>query len=253
MTDTLGSRAVFAVVLPATNTVTEPDLAAFRPSGVTNQTYRFPYPGRPDRFDTLIDLMGPAIALAYQCQPDRVIVGFSTEFLVDGLEVASQLRDYVEEVVDCPSTMASDALPAALKVLKAERIGVVTPYPDETNVNVCEYFTELGFKVSDVAGIVRFDKGRIGTGRIAEEEVRAALAKIDAGEIDALVQVGTGMACASFAADLEECHGKPVIAANTATYWMALRQHGITDRIDGHGSLFRTTMIGALNASTVSS
>jgi maleate cis-trans isomerase len=31
---------------------------------------------------------------------------------------------------------------------------------------------------------------------------------------------------------------KPVVAVNSATYWLALREHGITDRLDGHGVLF---------------
>ena len=31
--------------------------------------------------------------------------------------------------------------------------------------------------------------------------------------------------------------GKPVIAINTATYWNALRQNGITDQIAGFGRL----------------
>ena len=30
---------------------------------------------------------------------------------------------------------------------------------------------------------------------------------------------------------------KPVIAINTATYWWALRQNGINDRVEGFGSL----------------
>ena len=30
---------------------------------------------------------------------------------------------------------------------------------------------------------------------------------------------------------------KPVIAINTATYWWALRQNGIEDRVQGFGSL----------------
>ena len=29
----------------------------------------------------------------------------------------------------------------------------------------------------------------------------------------------------------------PVIAANTATYWRALRRHGIEDKVYGFGSL----------------
>ena len=31
--------------------------------------------------------------------------------------------------------------------------------------------------------------------------------------------------------------GKPVVAINTATYWHALRQNGIDDKMDSFGSL----------------
>jgi maleate isomerase len=238
MTDALGRRAVFAVVLPATNTVAEPDMAALRPSGVSNQTFRFPFPGRPDSLSALIELMGTTITFALDCRPDRVIVGFSTEFLPDGLEVASLLRAYVERLADRPTTMASDALPAALKVLGAKRIGIVTPYSPDTNRNVRAYFSSLGFTVSDIVGITRTDKGRIATARIGEAEVRTAIAEVDAAGIDAVVQIGTAMISTGFAADLEKHHRKPVVAVNAATYWMALRQHGILDRLEGHGMLF---------------
>jgi maleate isomerase len=237
MTDALGQRAVFAVVLPATNTIVEPDLAALRPPGVSNQTFRFPFPGRPDSLGALIDLMGPTIAFALDCRPDRVVVGFSAEFLPDGIEVASRLRALVEGVAGRATTMASDALPEALKALGAKRIGIVTPYAPDTNRNVEAYFAGHGFTVARIVGISRTDKGRIDTVRIGEAEVRAAIADVDAPEVDALVQVGTAMVCAGFAADLEKRHRKPVFAVNAATYWLALRQHGIADRLDGHGTL----------------
>jgi maleate isomerase len=237
MTDALGRRAVFAVVLPATNTVAEPDMAALRPAGVSNQTFRFPFPGRPDSLSALIDLMGTTITLALDCRPDRVIVGFSTEFLPDGLQVASKLRAYVERAAARPTTMASDALPAALKVLGVKRVGIVTPYSPDTNRNVQAYFSGFGFTVSGIVGITRTDKGRIDTARIGEAEVRAAIAEVNTVEVEAVVQVGTAMICAGFAAELEKHHGKPVVAVNAATYWMALRQHGIPDRLDGHGML----------------
>ena len=237
MTDAFGHRAVFSVVLPATNAITEPEIAALRTPGVSNQTFRFPFPGRPQNLDDLITWMGPAITSALDCQPDRIIVAFSTEFLPDGFGIASQLREYVEGIVKRPTTMASEAVPEALKVLRAENIGIVTPYPPETNRNVRSYFTELGFNVSNIIGITRTDRGRIDTARISEAEVRNAIGEIDAAEVDAIVQTGTAMICAGFSADLEKRHGKPVVAVNAATYWMALRRHGISDQLGGYGKL----------------
>ena len=43
--------------------------------------------------------------------------------------------------------------------------------------------------------------------------------------------------CAAVATAAERWLDKPVIAINTATYWYALRQNGIQDRLDGFGSL----------------
>jgi maleate cis-trans isomerase len=55
MPDAFGDRAVFSVVLPVTNAVVEPDMAGVRPPGVTNQTFRFPFPGLPDTVGALTE------------------------------------------------------------------------------------------------------------------------------------------------------------------------------------------------------
>ena len=237
MTDALGLRAVFSIVLPATNSITEPDMAALRPPGVSNQTFRFYMPGRPDTLDALLDLMRPAVERALDCQPDRVVLGYTSEFLPDGLAAAARLRSFVEDAVGRPVTVASDAVPEALTALGAERIGIVTPYLPVEDCNVEAYFTALGFSVAGVAGLSSAKGKLVGTAQIVEADVRSAFARVDAADIEALVQIGTNLVCAGFAADLEAHHGKPVVAVNEATYWLALRRHGIADRLDGHGTL----------------
>jgi len=56
-------------------------------------------------------------------------------------------------------------------------------------------------------------------------------------DVDAILQVGTNLAMARLAAIAEFWLDKPVLAINTATYWWALRQNGIEDKVDGFGSL----------------
>ena len=51
------------------------------------------------------------------------------------------------------------------------------------------------------------------------------------------MQVGTNLSMVRLAAAAELWLGKPVIAINTATYWHALRQNGIADKIHGLGRL----------------
>ena len=240
MTDALGSRAVFSVLMPATNAVVEPDMASLRPTGVTNQTYRFPFPALPDTVEGLMDLMRPTLDLALACEPDRIVVAYTLEYMPDGVTAAPRLRDFVQAAVGLPTTMASDAVPEALKTLGAHRIGLVTPFGQEANRNVEAYFAALGFCVARAVGFSSAQKGRAYTARITEAEVRDAFARVDTPDVEVLLQVGTAVVCAGFAADLEAHHGKPVIAVNTATYWLALRQHGIADSVDGHGVLLMT-------------
>ena len=67
--------------------------------------------------------------------------------------------------------------------------------------------------------------------------LRAAIREVDDSSVEAIVQVGTNLACAAVAAEAERWLNKPVIAINTATYWYALRQNGFKDQMQGFGSL----------------
>lgn len=238
MTDSFGFRAVFSVLLPATNAVVEPDMATLRPHGVTNQSYRFTFPGLPDTVKDLLELMRSTLDMVLACEPDRIIVAYSPEYMNDGVNAASQLRRFFEERFEIPFTLASDAVSEALKALGATRVGIVTPFLPEANRNVSSYFAAHGISVVSEAGFSSAQKGRAYTARISEAEVREAFERVDTPEVEALVQVGTALVCAGFVDALEARHGKPVVAVNSATYWLALREHGIVDRFDGHGALF---------------
>lgn len=158
MTDAFGVRAVLSVLLPATNAVVEPDMAALRPAGVTNQSYRFPFPGLPDTVEDMLELVGPALDMALACEPDRIVVAYSPEYMADGINAASQLRQIIEERAKIPITLASDAVPRALKALQVKRVGLVTPFLPETNRNVSSYFSAHGVSVVSEAGFSSAEK-----------------------------------------------------------------------------------------------
>lgn len=214
-------------------------MAALRPAGVTNQPYRFPFPGRPDTVEELIDMMRPAIELSLACRPDRIVVAYTPEYMTGSVTTSQRLRAFIEEATGLPATTASEGVTAALKALGARRIGLVTPYLPEDNRNLEAYFSAQGFAIVNAAGLGT-TQGRPGsTARITESAVREAFARVDRPEVEVLLQVGTALVCAGFVADLEARHGKPVVAVNTATYWLALRRHGIAERLDGYGVLLK--------------
>ena len=53
------------------------------------------------------------------------------------------------------------------------------------------------------------------------------------------MQCGTNLSMVRLADEAERWLGKPVIAINAATWWMALRDNGIDDKVYGAGRLLR--------------
>ena len=92
-----------------------------------------------------------------------------------------------------------------------------------------------GWRVTAVHSLKRPSEVLIGhatTGDLVD-----GLKTLAAQDVDAIVQAGTDLAMADVAAQAERWLGIPVIAINAATYWSALRESGITDRIQGFGTL----------------
>ena len=69
------------------------------------------------------------------------------------------------------------------------------------------------------------------------ETMSRVVFEMDNEDIDTIVQVGTNLAMARLAGELEQALGKPVVALSPALYWHALRQNGITDSVAGFGCL----------------
>jgi maleate isomerase len=79
--------------------------------------------------------------------------------------------------------------------------------------------------------------GPVAIAHVSERELRDAIVEVNGPDVDAILQVGTNLAMARLAAIAEFWLDKPVLAINTATYWWALRQNGIEDKVEGFGSL----------------
>ena len=71
--------------------------------------------------------------------------------------------------------------------------------------------------------------------QVSLADIRIALKELDGPDVEALLQVGTALPTVAVAAEAERWLGKPVLAVNAVTYWHALRQCGIEDRVYGYG------------------
>lgn len=244
MVDSLGHRRKFGVIAPSTNTSVQPEFDAMRVPGVTNHFGRIYIPDNPigddADFNKLMDDIRAALMDAVDrvmtCKPDYMIMGMSAETFWDGLDGSRKLRERVEDRAGVKLAMGSDACQEALRQYgNIKRIGVITPYMPVGDQNVIKFFEDCGFEVAALKGLKCKSPTLIA--HVSERELRDAIIEVNKPDVQAIVQVGTNLAMARLAGIAEFWLDKPVIAINTATYWWAMRQNGITDKVHGFGSL----------------
>jgi maleate isomerase len=245
MADSLGTRGKFGVLAPSTNTSVQPEFDAMRPWGITHHHSRLVIPDSRVTDDAsflamMDDIRGalfPALESVLTCDPDYVILGMSSETFWDGLDGSKKLLRKLEKVAKRGVAMGADACRAALKAYgkSVKRLGIVTPYMPVGDKQVLRFFNDCGYEVVNLLGLKC--KSPVLIAHESKETLRDAVLKVNRGKVDAIVQVGTNLAMAEVAAMAEFWLDKPVIAINTATYWYALRQYGIRDKIPGWGSL----------------
>ena len=245
MTDSLGARAKFGVLAPSTNTSVQPEFDAMRPWGVTNQHSRLIIPDTRVTDDAsfltmMQNIRGalfPALDAVLSCRPDYVVLGMSAETFWDGLAGARALQRKLEKAAPCGVATGSDACRAALRAYGRgiRRLGIITPYMPAGDRQVRRFFTDCGYEVVSLLGLKC--RSPVLIAHQSQKTLRDAIVKVNRGKVDAIVQVGTNLAMAQVAAMAEFWLDKPVIAINAATYWYALRQYGIRDKVHGWGSL----------------
>lgn len=243
MTDSLASRAKFAVLIPSTNTIVQPEFDSMRPHGVTNHISRIRIPDIPlhgdQDFSRLIDLIATAqdeaVDSVLSAAPTRLILGISAETFWDGLDASSLLETHLRERSHLPVTMGSTACVRALETLHLKRVSIITPYQPIGDQRVHQFFTQAGFEIGSIIGL-RCESPML-ISHVSEQQLISVAKQFDLTDIDGIVQVGTNLAMARLAPWLEIVLGIPVVAINTAIYWDALRSSDIHDSIPGFGRL----------------
>ena len=232
MPDRYGPRGVFALMVPYQNANMQPEYEAMRPEGISNQIYRFSLAVEETVAQAALD----AVAMTRGCWPDRVVVGNSVEMrLRTPARLAAYRAELQDRMGDVPVVTASEACPAALRTLGAKRIAALSPMSDAHSDNVRAYYEALGFEVPYHMGL------QVGRSEdiidLGADEALAAFRQLDLDDVDTFLHVGGALGIVDAIEDMERALGRPVVSVNAATYWYALRRHGIIDAIPGFGRL----------------
>jgi maleate isomerase len=245
MADVLGTRAIFGVLGPSTNTIVQPEFEAMRPVGVTNHYSRIYTPNAKavsnDTFlagaRAIAENVDEAVRSVLTCEPSYLVMGMSAVTFFGGAEGADEYRNHVARISGLGVSTGALACIAALKAYGGcKNIAVVSPYFPAMNQEVSRFFADHGYSV--VRDRALQCPSWVDIARVTEPELRDVIInELNGDDVDAIIQVGTNLCMAAFAAEAERWLDKPVIAINTATYWHALRTCGIDDKVQGFGRL----------------
>ncbi len=234
MADRFGPRGVFAIMVPLQNSNMQPEYEAMRPDGVSNQVYRFDI----SQADAVPEAVLRALPGTRFCWPDTVICGNSVEMRHWSVERQARYRTEIADAVPgVPVVTATDACEAALRTLDARRIAVLSPMSEANAKSVQGYYEALGFEVRRTTWLeVPRSESIID---VTPETAMAAFEQLIDDTVDTILHVGGALGIIDIVDAIEEHLGRPVVSVNAATYWYALRRHGIADPLDRGGRITR--------------
>jgi maleate isomerase len=232
MPDRFGPRGVIALHVPLQNANMQPEYEMLRPQGINNQIYRMDL-GNADKVS---EATAAVIKGALGCWPDIVVVGNSIEMRDWSVERQDRHRDILQSAIgDIPLVLGGDATVAALRTVGARRIALLSPMHKRYSGSARAFYEAMGFDVAvDHCLGVQLPQDII---KVTDAEILAAFEAMDRPDVDTLVHVGGALSVLPLVAHLEARHAKTVVTVNAASYWIALRHLGVTDRIDGFGRL----------------
>ncbi|HEY0183912.1 MAG TPA: aspartate/glutamate racemase family protein [Rhodopila sp.] len=225
------------VLVPSGNSVAETELRAMLPADVTMLTTRLALRGssEPELLAMLTDLDNAAALLGH-AEPDAIAF-HCTAVSTFAPHLAGEIRGRIAAVTGRPAIATADAILAALHLLNARRVLLVTPYIEPVHQREISFLSERGLQVvgGSWMGVDRnAEMAGIAPGAI-RAQVRNAAADAAA---DVCFISCTAIRSAGLIDELEASLGLPVITSNQVLVWHALHTLKIDRRVDGFGRLF---------------
>jgi len=227
---TLRPPAWAGVLVPSSNPSVEPELSRCVLDSMTLFAARFPVmPGTTlqERNRRYLDLYRDSVRAFGTLRLASILIGLtgpSYRLLPEGDRA---LMRELSAVAGVPVITASAAIGDALTELGARRICLVSPYPQWLTDEAAGYWRAAGHEIVQVVKISDTQSAY----DVTEEDVLAALARIDHAAIDAVVMSGTGMLTLPSILAARGEATKPFLSSNLCCAWRLLREAGLD-----HGS-----------------
>ncbi|MDP3416012.1 hypothetical protein [Falsiroseomonas sp.] len=195
MTVEYAPRGLVGVLTPQANTTVEPEFAMLWPPGVAMLNARMTST-KPTIIARLLDYLRdlPGAAAQFANAPiDAIAFACTGASYYAGVAEEDALVARMQDALGIPVITAALAVRDAFQAVGAERIGLVSPYPDDLTEAAVGYWTARGFEVTEVSRSAMADGSFHPIYAMTAQGAAAALAALPAGRVQAVAMLGTGM------------------------------------------------------------
>jgi maleate isomerase len=236
-------RARIGVLFPG-NSIVDRELWQLVPDGVTVHVNRL------GSLETLTEPYSVAVALRRSqsreledatenlriVEPSCVTYACTSGSFVAGVGHDQTIIDRLAPIARVPVSTTSTAVVRALRALGVGRVAVGVPYLGELGERLQVFLEGSGFKVVNMSAL---DLPH-GFATVPAAETYRLGRRADTTDAEAVFIACTALHTLEVLEPLEDDLDKPVVTANQATMWDALRLAGVsTRRLDGRGTLYR--------------
>ena len=164
--------------------------------------------------------------VAYGCTSGTIAAGYNLIF-----EKVNSVKPNTK--VTTPITSAINAL----KKLRIKKLAIFTPYTDEINQSVIDYFKKENIEITE---FTYFDiASDIDIGKVDTQYLFDTLVKLKLTNSEALFISCTALPVLSIIQDLEKKINKFVLSSNQTLIWDTLKEINYKDGVTGYGELFK--------------
>ncbi len=239
-----GQRGRIGLIVPSSNTVCEPEMAALCPEGVVTYSTRILFEPTISGLRALRDHIERAsLELSSEGISQIIVFCCTVGSMIGGANYDREILNFIEEKVGVSAITTTTAVKASLDVLGVTRIAVATPYTREIKELERTLLECMGYEVTKIIGrhegVAPEEFTNEMIGRLPPEEAYRLGLMVTNSRNDAIFLSCTNFRTVEIIQRLEEETKKPVISSNQATIWYALRKLGIKDQLEGFGRLFK--------------
>ena len=234
-----GDRGRLGFLVPSGNSVAEPELHAMLPPGVVGLVTRLELRGSSEA-ELLNMATGLEAASRLLADAKPALIGFHcTAVSTFAPEMAEDIRRRIEAASGLPACATADGILAALGLLGARRVLLVTPYIQPVHEREIGFLASHG--ITTIGGSCLGVNGNAAMALIPPAEIaaQARAAAAAAPGADACFISCTAIRSAGLIAGLEAELGMPVLTSNQIMAWHATRRLGLADVVPGFGRLMQ--------------